>query len=108
MTIIFKKKLVNINGKYEVNLLQDDMKLWLILVDLSSLKLIASWSSHVKDQKIMSYTSVVESLEARLKQAEKKQTSIDDAVEFWPKYWDYWGRFTPEPIKYYINLLSTN
>lgn len=108
MPIVLRSFLINVSGKYEVRLVQNGMILWLILVDFSSLELIASWSSNVKNQETMSYTLVVETLENRLKKAEKEQISIDDAVEFWPKYWDYWGRFTPEPIKDYINSILTN
>jgi hypothetical protein len=95
---------ISINAKlgYEIHLVEDEERLWLVLINCHSRKLIACWSSQETNKQILSYELVILSLIDRFKLLEKEQISLDDAVEFWPPNWDYWGRFTPEQFRGYI------
>jgi hypothetical protein len=107
MSNIIKKGSININSQYKVDLIEEDVeRFWLILVDLnlrSNGKFVSCWSNQVKEKERIPYQLIIQILRERLEEVAKGKISFDDAIEFWPKGWDYWGRFTPDPIKYYIH-----
>lgn len=101
--LIKRNLLTDIGDGYSIQLIEQEERSWLRLN--SSGRLLAFWSSREGDPKALSFSAVVDILRDHLVAFhEGRLSSLDDAIEFWPGGWEYWGRGIPAPL---LDLVET-
>lgn len=98
--IIFREEF-RVNRNFLVVVVFEKNKCWLILFETLKKDFIGFWSTNT-DKGFLPVEDFVKLLKELLAGADKVRT-IYDATTVFPKGWDYWGSFVPQPINSFID-----
>jgi hypothetical protein len=99
VTVNFLTK--NFNSDLEFHLLEQGGRVWIRLTS-RTFPLEAYWSIQGNRENV-DWEYALALIELRLQRFERREVSLDEAIEVWPSEWDYWGRGIPGPIAEYFS-----
>lgn len=102
MPVIIHQTKIQEGPGYDIAVIDSGEQLWLGLVEFSAGGILRFWSTKQDEAKQIPYQEIIVELENRLVLVSQGQTSIDDALMFWPEGWDCWGGGVPMPISNYV------
>jgi hypothetical protein len=91
-----------VDDGFELEIIEGAGRVWLRLKKGPSEAVEAFWSTKGSPSEVY-WEEVVAILRARLARCATENVSLDDAIEFWPKDWDFWGRGIPIPIADFVS-----
>jgi len=91
-----------VDGGFELEIIEGAGRVWLRLKKGRSEAIEAFWSAAGSPSEVH-WEEVVAMLRARLARYTAGNCSLDDAIEFWPKGWAFWGRGIPIPIADFVS-----
>jgi hypothetical protein len=93
------------NSSFSIQVIENNGKHWIRLSSSSNLsRSFGYWSEQDMAADRMPIEEIVNELSSRLSGLSvDKVMDIKDAIEIWPKGWDFWSFGTPAPILDYVS-----